>query len=318
MSLDPRTQAFFSELSARASHLTPEQQAAIKTLQSAAENDKQIGDTLLRSVSATAENTRRAQELQRERDSLQKEIDAEKAKIAAYSKQLETWRGEITQEVSESREQAQKAIAKLAELRGKALAAGTLTESDLAFEDILKPSRPPVSPQSSPSAPAQKFLTQEEALQFGQSTLSGVAGLFELAEEHKELFGNRLPVAQLMQQAQASGRPLLEVYNETYNPDARRRELQDQALTRRAEEMAAQLVEQKMKDILSALPTQGNPLNPGGAVTGSSYLFSDDFRNANPDGTPAHAPRTWTPQDDQRLYEEAAQDFALGLAGARK
>lgn len=244
----------------KAGSLSPEQRKALEEIASKPEIDSLIKDsTMMRSDYSRAQDKLKA-DLAAETAKVQAEYQQKIEGIRKYQQDLANFEGKTKKEVEDAKaayartEQAlQHYKDSLAQVKAKALA-GTLTEADLEITTPMStPSQPPSSqvPAISPSEPQKRALTEEDVPAYLLRSAEIQAALADLAQDHQALFKEPLRLTQLFKDATAAGKPVLDFYNEKYQPEVKKREIYEQSVEAK--------YQAKLEEQLTAWKSQ-NPL----------------------------------------------------------
>ncbi len=236
MAISKETQEWLNELQSQGNLSTE----AFAQLKSSVEANSKADEFIKGSALRQSDYSRKQAELQTARQDFEKTQNDLKTREAAVSKfqtDLGEWKtGADTKIVDalRAREAAEtKAAAALAKLQRIGAQSG-LDESEwkIGDEELKNVNKEPVGFDTS------KFLTQDQLKeQIGRGTREAAlldAMVADLAEDHRELFGTRLPnKAQLVNEALASGKPLTQFWEEKYGVAAKKAELAEAQIQER-------------------------------------------------------------------------------------
>lgn len=231
--------------------------AVIAQFESYLDDNSPLGDTLQQMFFAQSEATKLVQQVRAE----EQKLAEERTKLVTDYNNLQTWRATVESELTSAKQQANNvAIAankKIAELKSKAEADSLdLKDFNVTFDlaAIPTPTNPtnnstnnPQKKEASPMSNNQPQPNQEEA---GRALIKGLTGLVSLTQSHRNLFGQDLDVDGLVDRALAENRGYLEVYEELYNPQAKREEIANKSIEDRINQKAQELFEQKLSTLI--------------------------------------------------------------------
>lgn len=136
----------------------------------------------------------------------------------------------------------------------------------------------PVAPQQQ-----QGQVTPDQLI---QTIISGFAEVDQIGHEHQQLFGTYLNKKDLVTEATRQGRPVQEVYNEIYNPQLKRQELEAQKF----QQTVDAAVQAKVQEMLSGKDPSGQASTLGalGNLFNQAPEDSPAFANMGQDHTAAN------------------------------
>lgn len=236
----------------------------------------------------------------------QAKLNQEKAALQAEKQQLNTWKQSQEAHISTILTQAQQQVAqaalmaktpleKLQAAKAKADRGEVLTYEDLQVDSSVQAFAQTHAPQAqaqgmnqfaqsnlghfaapsqavsnlqAPVQPAQSAQQQMSPEQFAQLLVDEVTQLRKIELDHYKLFGEWMDTPTIVNMARKDGRSLLDVYNETYNPEAKRQEVETALFNAKVEEAA----KAKISEILSSQDPSGksNSLADFGMLTSTN------------------------------------------------
>lgn len=242
----------------------------IKQFEQFLDDSNPLGDSLQSMFFAQSDYTKNMKALQAE----QARLEAERAKLATDYQNLQSWRTTAEQTTEQAKQQAQQAIAaviaqtkgKIEELKTKAQKEElTINDFNLSFDPTITaaitsaspnptttpnptPAPAPTAKKESPAMNPTSTPPQDQA-QAGMALIEGIASLFELSHAHEDLFGAKLDTAGLIRRAAAEGRDVREMYTELYDPESKRKEVEE----KRFNDLVAQKVEEQVNSRLASI-----------------------------------------------------------------
>ncbi len=238
MAISKETQDWLNELNSQG-QLSAE---AFAQLKSSVESNSKADEFIKGSALRQSDYSRKQAELQTARqdfDRTQAELRTKEEAVSKFQTSLGEWKADADGRIVaalKAKEQAEtKAAAALAKLQRVGAQTG-LDESEwkLSDEDTKLINK---EGQNQPFD-TSKFLTQDQLKeQIGKGTREAAlldAMVADLAEDHRELFGTRLPnKAQLVNEALAAGKPLTAYWEEKYGVAAKKAEIAESQIQER-------------------------------------------------------------------------------------
>lgn len=267
MALSAETQKWLDDLKTTGG-LTDEAFNAIKVSIEANPNaDKFVKESALRQ----ADYSRVMGEVQATRTALQQK----EADVTRFQGELGTWKQgaetKFNNAVSEREAAQRKADAALARLRSLALANGLDEAEVLKDLDVTPNPNPNPNPnggQPNGGIDTSKFLTveqlNEQVRRATQESALVDASIYDIAQQHKALFGADLPsAANLVTEAIKAGKSLSAYWEEKFNVPAKRTEVAEQKVNDRVKSAVDEaLAKERSEAALRGGPHQGAPNQP--------------------------------------------------------
>jgi len=296
-----------------------------------------------------SEATKLVQDIKRQ----ESELAAQQQKLATDYANLQAWEVRAKQEEITARQQAievaKEAHGLVGRLREKALA-DTLTVADL--EDAYKNPKiaslatsptPTPTPAPTPAAKKESPTPKEPPMSnpsttpntnpddAGRAFIQGIGKLFKLQNDHRNLFKEELDVDALLNTALQEGRPIEDVYNDSFDVAAKQKELEQSRFEAAVNAKVDELVTAKLStmidpsgksahigDFASLMKKETSPVWSGLGMTAKE--LNPDFRAMTMTQEEADAERakfqtSVSPVPNQRQEEmEIAAEFANNLA----
>lgn len=250
MALSAETTAWLADLKSQGS-LSDE---VLTQLRSAAEANSKTDEFLKGSVLRQSDYSRNSADLQKAKtdfEKTQKDLADKEVALTKFQTELGQWKqGADTQIIAaqKDRESAEvKATAALARLQRIGVQHG-IDESEWKLGDTdFTPAK------KDDTVDTSKFITSEKLNEIVSKGTRDAAVLdaiiYDLGEEHRELFGKRLPApAALVQEALATGKTLTGLWEEKYGVQAKRSEIAEKAITDRISAGVEAEVTRRMSD----------------------------------------------------------------------
>lgn len=260
MAISTETQAWLDDLE-KTGAVSAEGLAALKV---AAGNDK-VNEYIKGSVLRQSDYSKNMGELKKAQDDFskfQQELATKEAAVTKYQQELGVWKegaDKNYQKALEAREAADKKVtAAMGRLNRVAATYGLPPEELEGLESVVPDVKTPVTAQAFDSEAFKREIYKEigsKVTQAGQLD----ALILDISEQHKELFGTRLPdPSGLINDALASGKKLTDFYREKYKVADKEREIAETAFNARVNAE----VETRTAKILSEA-NLGNRVTPG-------------------------------------------------------
>lgn len=232
------------------------------------------------SVLRQSEFSRKMNDLDKQKAELEASILEKEQLIAADAQKLGAWKQTADKTLTDTAEALEKERVERFKLAQKMERLATQYGEDpkqwLSTEDVTPPPKEPVKAVDT-SEYDKKYFSREDADKFGNELrlVPDLAAEFhDLAEEHYELFGKRLKMGPLVQEARKSKKLLREQWAEQYKVEERRKELSEKAIEERIQ---ARVSEEKQK----ILSEHKLPVTRSGDGDGSPLLqMREDLRLA--------------------------------------
>lgn len=223
---------------------TPEELATLTAFFGKAPVAAKVRDQVL----ARSDYSRSQDELRKEREALKAEADAKQAALTAEYQRLADWKKTADSQLGKYDGDLQAAqrrtVALEAQIRKFAV------ENGLDADDLLKeaaasvstpatPAEPPKAPGETPAEYMKRLQEAERALTMSPTIM---ARLYDLGEDHRELFGSRLNTSALLAEATAAGKPLDIYWAEKFKVAEKRAELAAQAASAHDAKVAQEAV----------------------------------------------------------------------------
>lgn len=177
----------------------------------------------------------------------QRAVKAEEDRIAYdkwYNEQAMPAYQKALQDAAEARGEAAKERARLKAMQESGLAA-------VAAE----PETPPATPTSSgviTSDSLKEYVRADDFLKAYESTGDAIATASEIMQDHRELFGTKVPMKELLDEARRAKKPVREVWEQKYNVSGKRQEIEAKAKA----DYEAKIRSEERQKVLSEV---GNP-----------------------------------------------------------
>ena len=169
------------------------------------------------------------------------EIAAKEAEVDGFQKRIGGWYDENNGKFVKTQEELETLRVREVQLqeRMKSLASRYgVPEEEL---NIPTTTTTTTTPPPAPSFDATKFMSREEAEQFGRTMPLVTAELQELVEEHRELFGKPLRGSrELVAKAMKTGKTIRSVWEEEHKVADRKRQMDEEAVQRRIDTAVAE------------------------------------------------------------------------------
>jgi len=192
--------------------------------------EKGLGDHLLRG----ADYTNKTKELAEQRRQAEQWLASERQKIQAEVERLRQWENSAKGEL----ERSSQVMNQLPELTAKVAAYEQKLKDYQIFDEVVVPpiktTTTPTDPnpykppqQTQPGTPVNKFLTVDDANQFGNNLLTLVKKVNKIQNEHRRLFGTDLD-DDLIEHFTTTGEDPEQHWRVKYAVENRQREIQNQ------------------------------------------------------------------------------------------
>jgi hypothetical protein len=236
LALSNETKAWLEGLQ-KEGNLNAEQLSAINTaLEAAPKADEYVKGSVLRQ----ADYSRNSAELQKAKAEAERtmvELQEKEKLVTKFQTELGTWKAGAEKSFSDAitaREAAEKkANAALSRLSSVATKFGVPAE-ELKLDEFMNTNTTTTTPTNNgvpANFDASQYITKADASKAVRETALLDAMLYDIGENHRELFGTRLPKPmELVQGALAAGKPLSQFWEETYKVGEKRTKISKAAI----------------------------------------------------------------------------------------
>lgn len=260
--------------------------AAKESLEQLLDDSNPLAGTFEQMFMARSDHSRAMNELQSLQAQVAQARTANEQWKATQEAHIQNIIRQAQQQTAQAQTMAKVAVEKLTGALTKAQSGETLYPQDLMVDSSLTafaatapataPTAPPANPhlsgfdqpsgafQQQPASAASQIDPDQFIAKMTGAVVNELGTLEQLRYQHYELFGAPLDAAYLIQQAQRTGRPVTEIYAETYNPEAKRAEKAQADFDTRVQ--AA--VDEKLK----ALAANGDPSGQSNSLAALGML----------------------------------------------